>query len=111
MEFWDMRQKDWVDEWKETNQLPAVLRITLKIADHPNAPRNSLHEMTRLISIPSVGVLPVWQNVQGMQGMAPGQGIPPGGQPGALPVPGGHMPGQVPGGPGGRPGFGPGIRR
>jgi type II secretion system protein J len=88
MEFWDNRQKDWVDEWRETNQIPKVVRLTLKIADKPNSPSRAVQEIIRIISIPSQMVAPVWQAPMGIPGMAPGQ--PP---PGGIPGPGGVLPG------------------
>ena len=30
MEFWDVRSGDWLDEWTQTNQLPPLVKITLK---------------------------------------------------------------------------------
>ena len=29
-EFWDLRKGDWVDEWTQTNQLPKLVRFTLR---------------------------------------------------------------------------------
>lgn len=100
--FWDMRMQDWIDEWTLTNQIPKIIRVTLKIGDHPNAPRNQLHEITRIVSVPSVMVAAAWQQGGGMPGGmpgaggVPGQGVPgPGGMPGAGGVPGpGGIPGQ-----------------
>jgi hypothetical protein len=107
MQFWgtDKNPPDWVDEWREqkTNQLPKLVMITLKLADNPHSGRVT-EEITRIISLPSVTVQPVWQMSRGAGG--PGApGIP--GTPGA-PMPGGGlgnpgMPGNpgVPGNPGG----------
>lgn len=103
MEFWDNRQKDWVDEWRETNQIPKVVRLTLKIADKPNSPSQSVQEMIRIISIPSQMVAPIWQAPMGGAGMAPGQQPP-----GVIPGPGGMPPGGVMPGPGLQQ---PGIRQ
>lgn len=109
MQFWatDKHPADWVDEWKEqkTNQLPALVMITLSLADNPHSSRVT-EEITRIISLPAVTVQPVWQVPRGtgMPGTPGGLGVP--GGPG---IPGGPgMPG-VPGGPGG-PG-GVNIRR
>jgi prepilin-type N-terminal cleavage/methylation domain-containing protein len=64
MQFWasEKNPPDWVDEWREqkTNQLPKMVMITLKLADNPLSSRIT-EEITRIISIPSVTVQPVWQ--------------------------------------------------
>jgi prepilin-type N-terminal cleavage/methylation domain-containing protein len=95
MQFWstDKNPPDWVDEWKEqkTNQLPALVMITLRLADNPHSARIT-EEITRIISLPAVSVNPVWQVPRGA------------GQPGVPGAPG--TPG-VPGAPGGSGGFGP----
>jgi prepilin-type N-terminal cleavage/methylation domain-containing protein len=99
MMFWatDKNPPDWVDEWKEqkTNQLPALVLVTLGLADNPHSSRVT-EQITRIISLPSVTVQPEWQ-LPGRGG--PGQPPPPG----TLPVqpnrPGGVMPPpQIPGG-------------
>ena len=98
MQFWatDKNPPDWVDEWREqkTNQLPALVMVTLRLADNPHSTR-ATEEVTRIISLPAVTVQPVWQVSSGQPG-APGA-------PGAPGVPGG------PGGPGGL--GGPGSTR
>jgi len=89
MEFWDNRLNDWVDEWKQTNQLPRLITFTLRLADtaQPLAP---VEEISRTVSIPSVTVQPVWQvpRMPGAGGIPPGGGTNP---PGVLP------PGTTPG--------------
>lgn len=107
MLFWaaDKNPPDWVDEWREqkTNQLPKMVMITLKLADNPQSSRIT-EEITRIISIPSMTVQPVWQVTRGFggpgtPGMPGGQGMPGGpGMPGAPGMPG--NPG-FPGNPGG----------
>jgi len=98
MEFWatDRNPPDWVDEWEEqkTNQLPSLVKVTLRLADSPHSSRVS-DEITRIISLPAVTVQPVWQ-VPAAQPRIPGaRGLP--GQPGGLPPPGGvQPPGAVP---------------
>jgi len=89
-EFWDTRRNDWLDEWTQTNQLPKLVRIILRLADNPTS-LNQREPITRIISLPSVIVQPVWQKPLQIPG-APGQ--LPGQQPGQLP---GQIPGQVPG--------------
>ena len=95
MQFWatDKKPPDWVDEWREqkTNQLPSMVMITLKLADSPQSTRIT-EEITRIISIPSMTVQPVWQVTRGPGGPGgPGGLVPPGGvvPPGGLVPPGG----------------------
>lgn len=104
-EFWDTRLHDWIDEWKQTNQIPALVKVTLKLAD--NAFSSQVRQqVTRIVSLPSVTVQPIWQ----VPRMPPGMGNP--GQPGAPGLPGTPgVPGTgLPGSPGVLPGQGiPGI--
>ena len=71
MLFWttDRNPPDWVDEWREqkTNQLPALVMVTLRLADSPNSSRIT-EEITRIISLPAVTVQPVWQVSRGPGG-------------------------------------------
>ena len=100
-EFWDTRLMDWIDEWKQTNQIPVLVRVTLKLAD--NAYSSQVRQaVTRIVSLPSVTVQPGWQAPR----LQPGPGTP--GAPGnpATPVVPGN-PG-YPGGAPGNPGFVPG---
>lgn len=87
-QFWDPRRNEWTDEWKQTNQLPKGMIITLRLAD-TSRPGSAQEEITRIISLPAVSVTPNWQMPRGMPGM------PGAGPPGAVP-PGGAAPGTVP---------------
>ena len=131
LEFFDMRQNDWVTEWINTNQLPRLVRISLGLGKvkGKSEPEDLV---SRVVALPSI-------SVAGVQA-APAPGMPPGGMPpGAVPPggfppgsypPGSYPPGGYPGGsyppgslppgsyppgsypPGGyKPGFGPGQRR
>ena len=60
MEFWDVRLNDWVDEWKETNQIPKLVKITLRLDQSAHSAAAGT-EVTRIVSIPSVAVQPIWQ--------------------------------------------------
>jgi len=60
MEFWDVRLGDWVDEWKETNQMPKLVKITLRLNQSPHSTATAT-EVTRIVSIPAVAVAPIWQ--------------------------------------------------
>ena len=89
MQFWDSNKNppEWVDTWEgpKTNQLPKMIMLTLKLADNPHSSRIT-EEITRIISIPSMTVQPVWQTPRG--GGQPGTPQIPG-QRGVLPNPGG----------------------
>lgn len=90
-EFWDTRTQDWIDEWKQTNQIPVLVKVTLKLAD--NAYSSQVRQaVTRIVSLPSVTVQPGWQAPR----QQPGPGTP--GMPGNPATPG------IPGNPGGVPG-------
>ena len=92
MHFYDRDKKpiesspdDWPDEWTQTNKLPALVQVTLKIGD--NATASSAEEViTRIVSIPSVQVRPEYQ-------MPPLPGTPGNPNPGAQ-NPGNPNPGQ-----------------
>lgn len=107
-EFWDARAGDWTDEWTQSNQIPKLVKFTMRVADRAHATRRQESEITRMVGIPSVTVQPAWQMpmVPGQPGQPglPGQpGIVPGqpGQPGGIsPLPGSPIapvPGSVPG--------------
>jgi type II secretion system protein J len=94
-EFWDNRQQDWIDEWKQTNQIPVLVKVTLKLAD--NAFSSEVRQqVSRIVSLPSVTVQPGWQAPR----LQPGPGTP--GSPGnpATPIPpgtpGAGSPGIIP---------------
>lgn len=88
-EFWDQKTQDWLDEWKQTNSLPTLVKVSLKLADSRYSSQVK-EQITRIISLPAVAVPVNWQ----MPRLAPGQPMP--GQPGQ---PGQPLPGQ-PGSPG-----------
>jgi type II secretion system protein J len=107
-EFWDTRLQDWVDEWKQTNQIPLMVRVTIKLGDNAYSTQVR-QQVTRIVSLPSVTVQPGWQTPS----FQPGQGqLPPNnpngpnnppiqGNPGGVPpspgvLPGGGFPGQLP---------------
>jgi len=74
---------DWPDEWPQTNKLPALVQVTLKIGD--NASASSAEEViTRIVSIAAVQVRPEYQ-------MPPLPGSPGNPNPGG-PVPGNPNP-------------------
>ena len=60
LQFWDMRLNDWIDEWTQTNQIPKLVMVTLKLSDSPYS--TQVHEeITRIVSIPAMAVQPGWQ--------------------------------------------------
>jgi hypothetical protein len=66
-EFWDTRQQDWIDEWKLTNQIPVMVKVTLKLAD--NAYSSQVRQQViRIVSLPSVTVQPGWQSPRSQPG-------------------------------------------
>lgn len=99
-EFWDQRMADWVDEWKQTNQIPAMVRVTLKIGDNAHSHQVG-EQLTRVVSLPSVTVQPGWQVPRNLPGapVTPGNPANPGsGVPGNPAIPGNPYP-AGPGGP------------
>ncbi len=97
IEFWDNRAGDWVDEWKQTNQLPKLVKFSLKLGDNPHASRQALQEMVRIVQLPATAVAPGWQLPMGVPGR-PVPGTAP--QPGVNPITGlpgqGQPPGSIP---------------
>jgi type II secretion system protein J len=73
MEFKDLRTGDWLDEWTQTNQLPRLVKITLKWGGQSGFSKRPEEEITRIISVPSLTVPPGWQ----APGVRPGGPPPP----------------------------------
>ena len=101
-EFWDTRLNDWIDEWKQTNQLPVMVRVTLKFGDNAYSTQVGA-EVTRIVSIASVAVAPGWQSPRLLPGMPGMPAVPgaPGSIPGNPAVPGAPGYPALPGNPGG----------
>jgi len=93
MEFWDPRANDWTDEWRQTNQLPKLVKFALKLADNANSLHRPQQEITRIVNLPATMVRRDWQipgparpgtpGAPGQPGVNPGQPLP-GGQPGTI---------------------------
>ena len=77
VECWDAQLGDWVDDWKQTNQLPKLVKFTLRegfSSDRNTYPQSAAQtEVTRIIALPSIMVPRMWQ-VPTLQG---GPGTPP----------------------------------
>jgi prepilin-type N-terminal cleavage/methylation domain-containing protein len=72
LQFWDMRLNDWTDEWTQTNQIPKLVMVTLKLSDSAYS-KQVQEEITRIISIPATAVQPGWQLPMGLPGQNPNQ--------------------------------------
>jgi type II secretion system protein J len=92
--FFDLQKKDWVDEWKNTNALPALVQVTLGLGKAGLSSSTPEDVVTRIISLPAsaVGGLQAGPGPTGPGGPGSGAGMPG--------LPGGGFPGR---GPGGRP--------
>jgi type II secretory pathway pseudopilin PulG len=86
MEFWDTRANDWVDDWRQTNQLPKLVKFYLKLADSAQTLHRPQQEITRIVNLPATMVRREWQ-IPGLQR----PGAP--GAPGPAPVPMQPIPG------------------
>lgn len=104
LEFYDPSKKEWIDEWKYTNQVPPLVRVSIGMGVANNSTARDEEIVTRVVSIPSVIVPREWQMpigpVPGMPGM-------PGGGRAVPPIPG--VPGQPGTIPPAAPGFGAGT--
>jgi len=81
-EFWDVRTGDWVEEWKQTNSLPKLVKVTLRLED-PNRRYSysaQQEEIARIISIPSTMVPTALQ----VPNLPPVGAQPPGNAPGIV---------------------------
>ena len=76
MEFWDGKTSDWLDQWEQTNRLPAMVKITLRFKDGNFA--QDTRENIKVVGLPSIAVATVWQRAGARGGQPPGSGGPPG---------------------------------
>jgi prepilin-type N-terminal cleavage/methylation domain-containing protein len=93
MEFWNARTGDWDDEWKQTNQLPKLVKFSLRFSDNANTSRQAQQELVRIVQLPATTVVGVWQMPVGIPGRLPGATN----QPGYTTQPGTPQPGINPG--------------
>src|ERR1035438_3605364 len=80
LEFWDGKPAggkpaDWLDEWDQTNRVPAMIKVTLQFKGDDTS-QNS-RENIKVIAPPAMAVPAIWQRAGGRPGAAPGV---PGGQ-------------------------------
>jgi hypothetical protein len=73
VECWDAQTSDWADEWKQTNQIPKLVKFTLRLGNPNDRYSQTQEGVTRMVAPPSVMVPAVWQ-VPVLQG---GPGGPP----------------------------------
>ncbi len=56
LEFWDPTQNDWLDGWERTNQLPALVKITLQLGGNSPQSHQPLQTITRIVALPAMAV-------------------------------------------------------
>lgn len=79
LEFWDARANDWIEEWNQTNALPKMMKVTLRLAP-PNQGygySQKDEEITRVVALPSITVPAAWQ-VPNLPGAGGATRQPPG---------------------------------
>jgi prepilin-type N-terminal cleavage/methylation domain-containing protein len=64
MQFWDLREGEWIDEWTKTNELPALVWITLQIGDDSLRAKPG-SEINRVIPVPGRTDPQSWQGLAG----------------------------------------------
>jgi len=104
IEFWNSRTGDWDDEWKQTNQLPKLVKFSLRLADNAHVARQAQQEMVRIVQLPATTVVGAWQLPMGVPGR---QNLPPNPNSPNQPPAGGFNPGFPNQPPGQPPGSGP----
>ena len=64
-DFWDAQNAKWLDEWNNTNTIPKIVLISLKLGvpDAGMFHSDFTRQMIRIVNMPSVGVQPVWQSI------------------------------------------------
>lgn len=86
-EFWDIKKKDWVQEWTQTNTLPKIVRVSMELAVG-NGHDSRTRKLARVVPIHADGVQA--QHQLGIYGGGPTPAPTPGptpiiGNPGAAP--------------------------
>jgi general secretion pathway protein J len=79
--FSDGKSADWLDEWTQTNQLPKLVKITLRLVGNDSSSATVIQELTRVVALPSITVQPGWQSTgTGTGPVNNGPGVNPQGQ-------------------------------
>ena len=60
-DLWDPRANDWTDAWTQTNQLPKMVRVTLRLSPPNQNSSATKEEIVRIIALPSITVPALWQ--------------------------------------------------
>ena len=63
LEFWDSHANGWMEEWNQTNSLPKMVKVTLRLTS-PNqsyASSQAQEEIIRIVALPSITVPASWQ--------------------------------------------------
>lgn len=93
LDFWDQRANEWQTDWKQTNQLPKLVRVSLGLGSTKGSSQPQ-DVVTRIVAIPS---LVIGREIQMPLGVPPGAGptnnLPPNADPNFVPPPGGLPPG------------------
>jgi hypothetical protein len=80
LEFWDLRKRDWVNEWTRTNELPRMVKVKLeferKNPKQPYAP-GVKEDVIEILPLPSVMVPSVAQGGRNQPGQPPQEAPPP----------------------------------
>ncbi len=96
LSFYDQKKGEWLDEWKDTNQLPKLVQIGLGLGKLRGSSEPA-DVVTTIVSLPANAV---GGELQGAGGAPPGQmppgQLPPGVPPGTMPQPF-NQPGGFPG--------------
>jgi prepilin-type N-terminal cleavage/methylation domain-containing protein len=75
VECWDKQQSEWVDDWDNTNSIPGLVRLTLRLGGKTeNGTPVPVMDCVRLISIPSITLPAVAQGRAGGGGAFPPAG-------------------------------------
>ena len=86
------KENDWVSEWKATNALPKLMRVSLGLGKDPQRPSEPQDLYTREIGLPATAVQPAWQVALAGAGQRPtnafGSNLFQPGQRGFQPLPG-----------------------
>jgi type II secretion system protein J len=61
VECWDAQKGDWTDEWKQTNQIPKLVKFTLRLGNSNDRYSQPQEGVTRLVAPPAIMVPAIWQ--------------------------------------------------